>query len=75
MNAPHQVRCELQRRWPGLGLHPPQPSGRDYRLHSWSISRNGSESALQTHRDGDLRPLAVPPTAEQAELQAAVPTW
>nr|XP_027779656.1 vasoactive intestinal polypeptide receptor 2 isoform X1 [Marmota flaviventris] len=45
-----EVRCELKRRWPGLGLHPPQPSGRDYRLHSWSISRNGSESALQTHR-------------------------
>ncbi|MBZ3877112.1 Vasoactive intestinal polypeptide receptor 2, partial [Sciurus carolinensis] len=44
-----KVQCELRRRWPGL--RPPQPSSRDYRLHSWSISRNGSESALQTHRD------------------------
>lgn len=43
-----EVQCELKRRWRGLCLT--QPGSRDYRLHSWSMSRNGSESALQIHR-------------------------
>lgn len=43
-----EVQCELKRRWRGLCLSP--PGGRDCRLHSWSMSRNGSESALQIHR-------------------------
>ncbi|ERE72588.1 vasoactive intestinal polypeptide receptor [Cricetulus griseus] len=44
----NEVQCELKRRWRGLCLT--QPGSRDYRLHSWSMSRNGSESALQIHR-------------------------
>ncbi|XP_012889091.1 PREDICTED: vasoactive intestinal polypeptide receptor 2 [Dipodomys ordii] len=47
-HAHPQVQCELKRRW--RGLCPTQPGSRDYRLHSWSMSRNGSESALQMHR-------------------------
>ncbi|XP_073915862.1 vasoactive intestinal polypeptide receptor 2 isoform X2 [Castor canadensis] len=43
-----QVQCELKRRW--RGLYSTQSGSRDYRLHSWSMSRNGSESALQIHR-------------------------
>ncbi|KAK7801105.1 hypothetical protein U0070_022768 [Myodes glareolus] len=43
-----EVQCELKRRWRSLCLT--QPGSRDYRLHSWSMSRNGSESALQIHR-------------------------
>ncbi|XP_010640056.1 vasoactive intestinal polypeptide receptor 2 isoform X6 [Fukomys damarensis] len=43
-----EVQCELKRRWHSLCLT--QPGGRNYRLHSWSISRHGSESALQMHR-------------------------
>ncbi|EHB08752.1 Vasoactive intestinal polypeptide receptor 2 [Heterocephalus glaber] len=43
-----EVQCELKRRWHSLCLT--QPGGRNYRLHSWSISRHGSESALQIHR-------------------------
>uniref|UniRef100_A0A8C2UJY0 Vasoactive intestinal polypeptide receptor 2 n=1 Tax=Chinchilla lanigera TaxID=34839 RepID=A0A8C2UJY0_CHILA len=43
-----EVQCELKRRWRSLCLT--QPGGRNYRLHSWSISQHGSESALQVHR-------------------------
>uniref|UniRef100_A0A8B7WES8 Vasoactive intestinal polypeptide receptor 2 n=1 Tax=Castor canadensis TaxID=51338 RepID=A0A8B7WES8_CASCN len=43
-----EVQCELKRRW--RGLYSTQSGSRDYRLHSWSMSRNGSESALQIHR-------------------------
>uniref|UniRef100_A0A8D1VMS0 Vasoactive intestinal peptide receptor 2 n=1 Tax=Sus scrofa TaxID=9823 RepID=A0A8D1VMS0_PIG len=43
-----EVQSELRRRW--RGLCPSRPSGRDYRLHSSSISRNGSEGALQVPR-------------------------
>ncbi|XP_038611899.1 vasoactive intestinal polypeptide receptor 2 isoform X1 [Tachyglossus aculeatus] len=44
-----EVQCELKRKWRSLCLN--QTMGRDYRLHSSSISRNGSESVLQFHRN------------------------
>ncbi|KAF5911423.1 hypothetical protein HPG69_004344 [Diceros bicornis minor] len=50
------VQSELRRKW--RSLCPSQPSGRDYRLHSSSLSRNGSESALQFHR-GSCAPSAL----------------
>ncbi|XP_046524949.1 vasoactive intestinal polypeptide receptor 2 [Equus quagga] len=43
-----EVQSELRRKWRSLGRS--QPSGRDYRLHSSSISRTGSEGALQGPR-------------------------
>ncbi|XP_040840285.1 vasoactive intestinal polypeptide receptor 2 isoform X1 [Ochotona curzoniae] len=43
-----EVQSELKRKW--RGLCPTQPRSRDYRLHGSSISRHGSESALQFHR-------------------------
>lgn len=43
-----QVQSELKRKW--RGWCPSRPCGRDYRLHSLSVSRNGSESALRLHR-------------------------
>ncbi|XP_075406274.1 vasoactive intestinal polypeptide receptor 2 [Tenrec ecaudatus] len=44
-----EVQCELKRKW--RNLCPNQSMSRDYRLHTSSISRNGSESALQFHRN------------------------
>ncbi|XP_037691633.1 vasoactive intestinal polypeptide receptor 2 isoform X2 [Choloepus didactylus] len=44
-----EVQCELKRKW--RSFCPNQSMSRDYRLHSSSISRNGSESALQFHRN------------------------
>ena len=46
--APLQVQSELRRTW--RGLWPSRPSARDYRLHSSSISRTGSDGALQGPR-------------------------
>ena len=46
--APPQVQSELRRTW--RGLWPSRPSARDYRLHSSSISRTGSDGALQGPR-------------------------
>ncbi|XP_008591415.1 PREDICTED: vasoactive intestinal polypeptide receptor 2 [Galeopterus variegatus] len=43
-----EVQSELKRKW--RSLCPTQSHSRDYRLHSLSISRNGSESALQFPR-------------------------
>ncbi|XP_062048922.1 vasoactive intestinal polypeptide receptor 2 isoform X1 [Lepus europaeus] len=43
-----EVQSELKRKW--RGLCPTQPRSRDYRLHGSSMSRHGSESALQFHR-------------------------
>ncbi|XP_037372482.1 vasoactive intestinal polypeptide receptor 2 isoform X2 [Talpa occidentalis] len=43
-----EVQSELKRRW--RSTCPGRLSGRDYRLHGSSMSRNGSESALQSHR-------------------------
>ncbi|XP_053754642.1 vasoactive intestinal polypeptide receptor 2 isoform X3 [Panthera pardus] len=43
-----QVQSELKRKW--RGWCPSQPCGRDHRFHGSSVSRNGSESALQLHR-------------------------
>uniref|UniRef100_A0A452SLW6 Vasoactive intestinal polypeptide receptor 2 n=1 Tax=Ursus americanus TaxID=9643 RepID=A0A452SLW6_URSAM len=43
-----EVQSELKRKW--RSLCPSRPCGQDYRLHSSSVSRNGSESALQFHR-------------------------
>uniref|UniRef100_A0A673TM79 Vasoactive intestinal peptide receptor 2 n=1 Tax=Suricata suricatta TaxID=37032 RepID=A0A673TM79_SURSU len=42
------VQSELKRKW--RGWCPSRPCGQDYRLHGLSVSRNGSESALQLHR-------------------------
>ncbi|XP_036211409.1 vasoactive intestinal polypeptide receptor 2 [Myotis myotis] len=42
------VQSELRRKW--QSLCPRQPSGWGDRLHSLSISRNGSESTLPSHR-------------------------
>ncbi|XP_074049340.1 vasoactive intestinal polypeptide receptor 2 isoform X1 [Macrotis lagotis] len=44
-----EVQCELKRKWRSLCLT--QSMSRDYRLHSSSISRNGSESILHFHRN------------------------
>uniref|UniRef100_K7FMV5 Vasoactive intestinal polypeptide receptor 2 n=1 Tax=Pelodiscus sinensis TaxID=13735 RepID=K7FMV5_PELSI len=44
-----EVQGELKRKWRSLCLS--QTVGRDYRLHSSSISRNGSESVSQLHRN------------------------
>ena len=46
--APPQVQSELRRTW--RGLWPSRPSARDRRLHSLSISRTGSDGALQGSR-------------------------
>ncbi|XP_029810068.1 vasoactive intestinal polypeptide receptor 2 [Suricata suricatta] len=43
-----EVQSELKRKW--RGWCPSRPCGQDYRLHGLSVSRNGSESALQLHR-------------------------
>ncbi|NWX74953.1 VIPR2 protein, partial [Alca torda] len=40
-----EVQGELKRKWRSLCWK--QTAGRDYRLHSCSISRNGSESVSQ----------------------------
>ncbi|KAH0627581.1 hypothetical protein JD844_003483, partial [Phrynosoma platyrhinos] len=44
-----QVQGEVKRKWRSWCLN--QRVGRDYRLHSSSISRNGSESISQLHRN------------------------
>ncbi|KAI1242599.1 hypothetical protein IHE44_0000131 [Lamprotornis superbus] len=44
-----EVQGELKRKWRSLCWK--QTAGRDYRLHSSSISRNGSESVSQLHRN------------------------
>ncbi|KYO46922.1 vasoactive intestinal polypeptide receptor 2 isoform B [Alligator mississippiensis] len=44
-----EVQSELKRKWRSLCLN--TTVGRDYRLHSSSISRNGSESISQLHRN------------------------
>ncbi|XP_059963983.1 vasoactive intestinal polypeptide receptor 2 isoform X1 [Mesoplodon densirostris] len=44
-----EVQSELRRMWRRT-LCPSRSSGRDCRLHSWSISRNGSEGTLQAPR-------------------------
>ncbi|CAD7680358.1 unnamed protein product [Nyctereutes procyonoides] len=43
-----EVQSELKRKW--RGMCPSQPCGQDSQLHSSSVSRNGSESALQHPR-------------------------
>ncbi|OWK06793.1 hypothetical protein Celaphus_00012463 [Cervus elaphus hippelaphus] len=43
-----EVQSELRRTW--RGLWPSRPSARDRRLHSLSISRTGSDGALQGPR-------------------------
>ncbi|XP_054996943.1 vasoactive intestinal polypeptide receptor 2 isoform X1 [Sorex araneus] len=43
-----EVQSELRRKW--HSLWPGRPSARDYTLHSSSVSRNGSEGALQCPR-------------------------
>ncbi|KAK2524233.1 Vipr2 [Columba livia] len=43
------VQGELKRKWRSLCWK--QTAGRDYRFHSSSISRNGSESVSQLHRN------------------------
>ncbi|XP_041609223.1 vasoactive intestinal polypeptide receptor 2 isoform X2 [Vulpes vulpes] len=43
-----EVQSELKRKW--RGMCPSRPCGQDSRLHSSSVSRNGSESALQHPR-------------------------
>ncbi|XP_043446002.1 vasoactive intestinal polypeptide receptor 2 isoform X2 [Prionailurus viverrinus] len=43
-----EVQSELKRKW--RGWCPSQPCGQDRRFHGSSVSRNGSESALQLHR-------------------------
>ncbi|XP_053571647.1 vasoactive intestinal polypeptide receptor 2 [Bombina bombina] len=42
-----EVQGELKRKWRSLYIN----MGRDYRLHSSSVSRNGSEGAPQFHRN------------------------
>uniref|UniRef100_A0A8C5N3L9 Vasoactive intestinal peptide receptor 2 n=1 Tax=Leptobrachium leishanense TaxID=445787 RepID=A0A8C5N3L9_9ANUR len=44
-----QVQAELKRKWGSLCLD--RKMNRDHRLHSLSISRNGSECAMQYHRN------------------------
>ncbi|KAK2511305.1 Vipr2 [Columba guinea] len=44
-----EVQGELKRKWRSLCWK--QTAGRDYRFHSSSISRNGSESVSQLHRN------------------------
>ncbi|XP_053122078.1 vasoactive intestinal polypeptide receptor 2 [Hemicordylus capensis] len=44
-----EVQGELKRKWRSWCLN--QRMGRDYRVHSSSISRNGSESISQLHRN------------------------
>lgn len=44
-----EVQGELKRKWRSWCLN--QRVGRDYKLHSSSISRNGSESISQIHRN------------------------
>lgn len=46
--SPPQVQCELKRKW--RSRCPTPSTGRDYRVCGSSISRNGSEGALQLHR-------------------------
>ncbi|ELK37999.1 Vasoactive intestinal polypeptide receptor 2 [Myotis davidii] len=48
------VQSELRRKW--QNLCPRQPSGWGDRLHSLSISRNGSESTLPSHRGSHSSP-------------------
>ncbi|XP_025235514.1 vasoactive intestinal polypeptide receptor 2 isoform X2 [Theropithecus gelada] len=43
-----EVQCELKRKW--RSRCPTPSAGRDYRVCGSSISRNGSEGALQLHR-------------------------
>nr|XP_020741832.1 vasoactive intestinal polypeptide receptor 2 [Odocoileus virginianus texanus] len=47
-----EVQSELRRTW--RGLWPSRPSARDRRLHSLSISRTGSDGALQGSRAPSL---------------------
>uniref|UniRef100_A0A8C1B543 Vasoactive intestinal peptide receptor 2 n=1 Tax=Cyprinus carpio carpio TaxID=630221 RepID=A0A8C1B543_CYPCA len=44
-----EVQSELKRKWRSLRLK--RYIGRDYRLHSTSISRNGTENMTQFHRN------------------------
>lgn len=44
-----QVQSELKRKWRSLRLK--RYIGRDYRLHSSSISKNGTENTAQFHRN------------------------
>lgn len=44
-----QVQSELKRKWRSLRLK--RYIGRDYRLHSSSISKNGTENMAQFHRN------------------------
>ncbi|XP_048367791.1 vasoactive intestinal polypeptide receptor 2 isoform X2 [Sphaerodactylus townsendi] len=48
-----QVQGELKRKWRSWCLN--QRMGRDYKLHSSSISRNGSESISQLHRNSTIQ--------------------
>ncbi|KAJ6659351.1 hypothetical protein lerEdw1_019222 [Lerista edwardsae] len=48
-----QVQGELKRKWRSWCLN--QRVGRDYKLHSSSISRNGSESTSQFHRNSSTQ--------------------
>uniref|UniRef100_A0A8C0J7L7 Vasoactive intestinal polypeptide receptor 2 n=1 Tax=Chelonoidis abingdonii TaxID=106734 RepID=A0A8C0J7L7_CHEAB len=48
-----EVQGELKRKWRSLCLS--QTVGRDYRLHSCSVSRNGSESVSQLHRNSEAQ--------------------
>ncbi|KAM7176370.1 vasoactive intestinal polypeptide receptor 2 isoform 2-T2 [Macrochelys suwanniensis] len=48
-----EVQGELKRKWRSLCLS--QTVGRDYRLHSCSSSRNGSESVSQLHRNSGVQ--------------------
>ncbi|XP_077159401.1 vasoactive intestinal polypeptide receptor 2 [Paroedura picta] len=48
-----EVQGELKRKWRSWCLN--QRMGRDYKLHSSSISRNGSESISQLHRNSSTQ--------------------
>ncbi|XP_065255130.1 vasoactive intestinal polypeptide receptor 2 [Emys orbicularis] len=48
-----EVQGELKRKWRSLCLS--QTVGRDSRLHSCSVSRNGSESVSQLHRNSEAQ--------------------
>ncbi len=62
-----QVQSELKRKWRSLRLK--RYIGRDYRLHSSSISRNGTENMAQFHRNSRAQSFLQTETTVMWDIQ------
>lgn len=62
-----EVQSELKRKWRSLRLK--RYIGRDYRLHSTSISRNGTENMTQFHRNSRAQSFLQTETTVMWDIQ------